>query len=346
MSDKELRTVCAGLGFVGGAAHVPSFRKVDNSRLLGVLARKGRKSEEIATKLKEKYGLGIYYDWSEVCKDPEVDAVCIAVPTPFHYDMAKEAIEGGKHVYLEMPIAPKIEQVEELGKLAEKKGVKMVPILNFRRCPGYVKAKELVDGGAIGKPIAITFREFIAAEDLAEQWPLSGWAWDIEKAGGYPDYTLSVWGLDMFRWFFNTEIEDVKWTSNYMPIEGIDDFKGYQTVGIIKFANGVVGTTMLGSTVAKGLDLSRFEIYGNNGKTIVVDWIPSVNPIVFDVTLTGKGDDKEHWEVVGKGPRVWGHRQSIAHFVQVCLGNEKQEFDYTDAIASQKWADKIVHDPM
>ncbi|MDF1538925.1 MAG: Gfo/Idh/MocA family oxidoreductase [Candidatus Thorarchaeota archaeon] len=352
MTDKVLKTVCAGVGFVGGAAHVPSFRKVPNSQLYGLLARKGRESEKFALKMKEKINkkesrdLKIYYSWDDVCSDPEVDAVCVATPTPFHYPMGKQALEAGKHVYLEMPIAPKLEDAEELGKIAKEKGVVLMPILNFRHCPGYNKAKELMENGAIGDPIAITFREFIAAEDLASQWPLSGWAWDIEKAGGYPDYTLSVWSLDMFRWFFNTEIEDMRWTAHYKPIEGINDFKGYQTVGIIKFSNGVVGTTMVGSTVAKGLDLSRFEILGNNGKTLLVDWVPAKNREVFDVTLFGKDGDDQNWQVEGKGPLIWGHKQLITHFVQACIGNEKPGFDYKDAIAAQKWSNKIVTDLM
>jgi predicted dehydrogenase len=352
MTEKVLKTVCAGVGFVGGAAHVPSFRKVPNSQLYGLLARKGRDSEKFALKFKEKmakkdkFDLKIYYSWDDVCNDPEVDAVCVATPTPFHYPMGKQALEAGKHAYLEMPIAPKLKDAEELGKIAEKKGVVLMPILNFRTCPGYLKAKELLNSGAIGKPIAITFREFIAAEDLADQWPLSGWAWDIEKAGGYPDYTLSVWSLDMLQWFFDSPIENVEWTANYMPIEGIDDFKGYQTVGILKFANGVVGTTMVGSTVAKGLDLSRFEIFGNNGKTILVDWIPSKNREVFDVTLFGKNGDDKNWQVEGPGAQIWGHKQMIAHFVQACLGNEKPGYDYKAAIAAQKWSDKIVTDLM
>ena len=59
MTEKVLKTVCAGVGFVGGAAHVPSFRKVPNSQLYGVLARKGRGSEEYAIKYKEKILAGI-----------------------------------------------------------------------------------------------------------------------------------------------------------------------------------------------------------------------------------------------------------------------------------------------
>ncbi len=339
MTDRLLKTVCAGLGFVGGQAHVPSFRKVSNSRLLGVIARKGRESEKKATKLKEKYGIRIYYDWSEVCTDPEVNAVCVATPTPYHYSMAKEALEGGKHVYLEMPIAPDIKDARELGRLAEENGLILMPILNFRRCPGYVKAKELFEDGAIGRPIAITFREFIAAEDLAKQWPLSSWAWDRERSGGYPDYTLSLWSLDMFRWFFHSEIENVAWAANYLPIEGIDDFKGYQTVGVIRFENNVVGKLMYGSSVAKGQDTSRFEIFGNNGNTLRVDWNNKV-------TLIGKEDEIKHWKLELKGPRVWGHRQLIHHFVQCCIGKQEPELDYRDAIAAQTWASKIVTDPI
>ncbi|MHA2022104.1 MAG: Gfo/Idh/MocA family protein, partial [Candidatus Thorarchaeota archaeon] len=112
MTEKVLKTVCAGVGFVGGAAHVPSFRKVPNSQLYGLLARKGRDSEKFAEKYKAKmakkdnFDLQIYYSWDDVCNDPEVDAVCVATPTPFHYPMGKQALEAGKHVYLEMPIAP------------------------------------------------------------------------------------------------------------------------------------------------------------------------------------------------------------------------------------------------
>ncbi|MEM2142606.1 MAG: Gfo/Idh/MocA family oxidoreductase [Candidatus Thorarchaeota archaeon] len=335
MSNRELRTVCAGLGFVGSSAHVPSFRKVPDSKLLGVVARRGRNSERIALQLREKYGLNIYYDWEAVCQDPEVDAVCVAVPTPSHYEMAKRALEGGKHVLLEMPMAPRLEQVEELGELAKKKGVVLMPILNFRRAPGYVKARELLKSGAIGEPMAFTFRELVAAEDLAKQWPPSSWAWDKEKSGGYPDFTLSVWSLDMFRWFFETEIENVKWAANYRQVTGVADFNAYQTMGVIRLRNGAVGSLTYGASVAKGQDTSRFEVFGNNGKTIVVDWNDRV-------TLVGRGDERESWKLEPKGPEVWGHKQWVAHFVQACLGRERPEATYRDAIAAQKWSSKIV----
>ena len=54
MGDKVLKTVCVGVGFVGGAAHVPSFRKVPGSKLYGLMAREGRPSMEYAKHWSEK----------------------------------------------------------------------------------------------------------------------------------------------------------------------------------------------------------------------------------------------------------------------------------------------------
>jgi len=331
--------LCVGVGFVGGSAHVPSFRKAEGSKLVGIAVKldvpKGKESEDYAKKQQEKYGIDIFYDYDEALKDSRIDSVCIAVPTPFHYVYAEAAIKAGKNVYLEMPVAPTIDKIKKLKEMAAEKGVIVMPILNFRFTPNYVKAKELFDKGVIGKPIALTFREFIPAKDLAGQWPLTSWAWDYEKAGGYPDFTLSVWSLDMLSWFFNSEVEETKWYPNYMEIEGVDNFRGYQTVGILKLKNGVVGTIQMGSSQAEGLGESRFEIFGNNGKTLYCDW----NNIV---KVIGANSETEVFELESKGPEVWGHKQLAQHFINVCLGKEKPIATLDNAIAAITQAKNIL----
>jgi predicted dehydrogenase len=336
---KEIGMLCVGVGFVGGSAHVPSFRKAEGSKLVGIAVKldvpKGPESEQYAKTPQEKYGIEIFYDYDEALKDSRINGVCIAVPTPFHYIYAEAAIKAGKNVYLEMPVAPTVEKVKKLKEMAAKAGVTVMPILNFRFTPNYVKAKELFDKGAIGEPIALTFREFIAAKDLAGQWPLTSWAWDYDKAGGYPDFTLSVWSLDMLRWFFNTDIEETKWYPNYKEIVGVDNFRGYQTVGIIKLKNGVVGTVQMGSSQAEGLGESRFEIFGNNGKTLYCEW----NNVV---KLIGANGETEEFKLESKGPEVWGHKQLAQHFINVCLGKEKPIATLDDAIAAITQAKNIL----
>jgi predicted dehydrogenase len=71
----------------------------------------------------------------------------LAVPTPFHYEMSMKAKGKGKHVLCEMPLAPRASEAERLGKEAEKAGATLMPVLNFRFAPNYVKAKELIDAG-------------------------------------------------------------------------------------------------------------------------------------------------------------------------------------------------------
>jgi predicted dehydrogenase len=166
------------------------------------------RTERRAKPLAEKYDVRIFLDYDDALNEKGVDAVVISTPNHLHYPMAIKAIENGKHVMCEMPIAATLEQVRELKQAAEDADLLLMPVLNFRWAPIYVKAKEMIKAGDIGEPIAIHYREFLPAKDISEQWPIDSWAWDVEKSGGYPDFTLSVWSIDMLRWMFGQEYEE------------------------------------------------------------------------------------------------------------------------------------------
>ena len=166
MPDK-VGVAVVGVGFVGGAAHVPSFKKIEGSELVALCARTERRVKPLS----EKYDVKYYLDYEKVLADPKVNAVVLSLPTPLHYDLTMRAIKKGKHVLCEMPIAPTIAKVRELQNAAEEAGVTLMPVLNFRFAPIYVKIKEMIKDGTIGKPIALHFREFIPAMSIAEQWP-------------------------------------------------------------------------------------------------------------------------------------------------------------------------------
>ncbi len=335
MSEKKIGVAIAGLGFVGERAHVPSFRKIPGAEVVGIVGRPGHRSEQAAKELAEKHGFCCYLDYAEALDDPRIHAVVLAVPTPEHFEMASQAISRGKHVLCEMPLATTIPQARKMGLLAEKKGVLLMPVLNFRFTPNFVMAKDLIDRGAIGKPIAVSFTEFIAAKDLADQWPSTSWAWDAKKSGGFPDFTLSVWSIDLVRWLLGTEIRNAHWAANYAPVDGLESFKGYQTVGIIELADGAVGTLHYGSTVAPGMGMSILEVYGSNGKTLQAK---SNNSL----TLIGENLEKEEWTFEEKGTKVWGHYQIDSYFVDCVLHGKIPSFGTEDAIKAQAIASKMV----
>lgn len=331
MSKENIGVAVAGLGFVGGQAHVPAIRKVPGAELVAVIDI----NEELAKKVADKYDVLYYKNFSKALENPEIDALILAVPTPVHYELCSEAITHGKHILCEMPLTATITESEKLRDQAKKAGVILMPDLNFRFTPIYVKAKELIDQGAIGEPIAVTANEFIAAKDLEAQWPADSWAWDAKKSGGLPDFTLSVWSIDLLRWLLGKEITDIKWFKNYAPLEGFGKWTGYNTVSIIQFSNGAVGTLHYGSTVVRGEGTSKIEVYGNNTKVIQAIWNNSL-------TLTGEGSEKQHWDIDARGTKAWGHRQIEAYFVECILQGKKPSVTVDDAIICQSLSGKIL----
>jgi len=329
MSEK-VGVAVVGVGFVGGQAHVPSFKKIEGSDLIAL----GATTEKRVKPLAEQYGVKYYLDFDKLLEDPKIQAVVLAVPTPMHFDLAMKAMKKGKHVLCEMPLAPTIDKVKELQKTADKNNVILMPILQFRFAPIYAKTKEMIESGLIGKPVAFHFREFIPASSIAEQWPAGSWAWNIEKSGGYPDFTLSVWSLDMFRWLFKSEIENVQWMASYPKLEKYGGILGYNTMGVVKLSNGTVGSLHYGASVTPSAALSRLEVYGDN-----TDVIHAIN--FNKILLYGSGEQPQEWTLDVKGTRVWGHRQLDEHFIDCVLHHKKPQVTAEDAMKAEEVALKI-----
>lgn len=330
MSD-EVKVAVVGVGFVGGQAHTPSFKKIDGSNLVALCARTERRVKPLA----EKYEVKYYLDYDDMLEKEELNAVVLSVPTPLHYDMAMKAIDKGMDVLCEMPIAPTLDQVRQLKKAAEEKGVLLMPILNFRFAPIYIKTKEMLHEGVLGKPIAIHYREFLPAASIAEQWPAESWAWNIDRSGGYPDFTLSVWSLDMIMWMFSDKIKDIRWMSSYPKLEEFGGIIGYNTMGVLKFFKGIVGTLHFGASVSESASTTRLEVYGDNTNVLHAIWN---NKII----LYGSEPKPKELDLDVRGTRVWGHRQIDTHFINCILHGEKPEVTVDDAIKAQETAQKIV----
>lgn len=330
MPDK-VGVAVVGVGFVGGQTHAPSFKKIEGSELIALVDI----VENLVKPLAENLGVKYYLDFDKMLEDPKVQAVVIAVPTPLHYQLAMKAIKKGKHVMCEMPMAPKISQVRELQQAAKDAGVILMPDLQFRFAPIYTKTKEMIESGAIGKPIAFHFREFIPAESIAKQWPMGSWAWNIEKSGGYPDFTLSVWSLDLIRWMFDSDIVDVQWISSYPKMEKLGGILGYNTMGLIKLHNGIVGYLHFSASVTPSASISRFEIYGDNTNVI-----HAVN--TNKIMLYAMGEKPQETDIDVKGTKVWGHRQIDTYFIECILQHKQPTVTIEDSIKAEEAALKMV----
>jgi predicted dehydrogenase len=88
--------------------------------------------------------------YEELLQDPELDAVAIVTPVSTHYELAVAALEAGKHVLVEKPLAASSSQAADLAELAAERSLVLLPGHTFLYSPPVVKVKELLDAGALG----------------------------------------------------------------------------------------------------------------------------------------------------------------------------------------------------
>ena len=155
MNEKPLlRIGLIGTGFMG-RAHVFAFasaRKVFDLPMQPVLHTVADVTEEAAASAAAEFGFArSTSDWRTMVRDPGIDAIDITAPNALHKEMALAAIDAGKHVYCEKPLAPSAEDAREMAQAAEAKGVRTQVGFNYLCNPMIGLAEEMIAAGELGE---------------------------------------------------------------------------------------------------------------------------------------------------------------------------------------------------
>lgn len=327
----ELGIGVVGCGFVGYGAHLPSFREIAGARLIAIADRDEKRRAKAAAKHRVETA---YEDYRELVQDSRVDAVVVALPTPLHVPAALAAIEAGKHVVCEMPLASSLKEADQLIEAANNARVVLMPSLTFRFASHYVRVKQMIREGAIGPPTSVLYRELIPASDLASQWPADSWMWQIEKSGG-PLFTLSVWSIDLIRWLFDTEITAVEPVVNYARLAKTGGTLGYNAYVALRLANGAVGCLQYSGSVNQAAAGSTLEVIGASTSTIRAENNDRV-------TLLGEAPAITTWDLKELGARMWGHQQQNEYFVRCLLAGQTPDVSPADGRKAMEVALKIA----
>lgn len=114
--------------------------------------------------------------FSDLLQDSELDAIAIATPVRFHYEMAKAALSLGKHVFIEKPMARTVAEAQELLALAEQRGLVLMVGHTFLFSPAVRRMKEIIDAGDIGQLQYIAARRLnlgLFQKDINVAWDLA-----------------------------------------------------------------------------------------------------------------------------------------------------------------------------
>lgn len=136
-------------------SHLGYLQKT-NLYKISALQNSSKSSAEAAAK---EYGLAdvaTHDSPASIASDPDVDIVAVSVNVPQHYNLIKPALEAGKDIFSEWPLARNASEAEELVQLAKEKGVRTMVGLQARQNPSILKAKEIVASGKLGKILGTT----------------------------------------------------------------------------------------------------------------------------------------------------------------------------------------------
>lgn len=115
-------------------------------------------------------------EYESLLHDPSLDAIVVATPVRFHYEMAKAALSAGKHVFIEKPMARTEMEAEELVSMAESQGLVIMVGHTFLFSPAVRRMKEIIDAGDIGQVQYIGARRLnlgLFQKDINVAWDLA-----------------------------------------------------------------------------------------------------------------------------------------------------------------------------
>ena len=121
----------------------------------------------------------------------DIDLVYIATPPFLHHPQATAALEAGKHVICEKPLALSVDQADAMTDLAAKRDCLLVVNLMQRYNPLFDAIRQLIESKALGEPLHGYFENYASDEGLSADH----WFWDRDKSGGYSSNTVSIFSI-------------------------------------------------------------------------------------------------------------------------------------------------------
>jgi predicted dehydrogenase len=246
-----------GCGNVTEVKSGPAFNKVGGSRLLAVMRRDRVLAEDYARRHNVPK---VYSDANALINDTEIDAVYVATPPVNHAEYAIATLKAGKPVYIEKPMAVNYTECERINEASEKYGVPVFVAYYRRALPGFLKVKELIESGTIGKVLFFQIQLFKPASEDEKTGNLP-WRVDPALSGGGHFFDLASHQLDYFDYLFGPVINVRSMVRNNGGLYKAEDF----VTAELEYTNGITGTCTWCFNVSRDSYRDVIEFIGDKG---------------------------------------------------------------------------------
>jgi predicted dehydrogenase len=173
-----------------GRVHLEGVRRTEYVEAAAIVGR----NADAARRLGAGFSVPtVTTDYREVLRDPKIDAVHVCTPNAQHFPMAKAALEAGKHVLCEKPLAISVEEGEELAALATKKGMRNCVCHNLRYYPMVQQMRRMREAGELGEILVVQ-------GTYSQDWLLydTDWNWRVQTSAGGASRCMADIGSHFF----------------------------------------------------------------------------------------------------------------------------------------------------
>lgn len=247
-----------GCGDVAEKKSGPAFQRVANSSLTAVMRRDKDKAADFA----KRHQVSKWYNVAQdLINDTEINAVYIATPPSSHEKYALAALDAGKHVYLEKPMAMDRKSAQRIQQKAETSTGKLV-IAHYRRAlPLFNKVNDLLTEKIIGEVSWADIRMMQPVKSNIVANSETHWRLNPAISGGGLFHDLAPHQLDLMLYYFGGVEDALGFSVNHSHTSSADDLVN----GIIKFSNGI-NLRGIWNFASEGNVEDVCEINGSNGK--------------------------------------------------------------------------------
>ena len=318
---EQIRFGLIGCGRIA-PRHAQSIKEIGHARLVAVADVISSRAERYA----KEHQAEAYADYHRLLERRDIDVVNICTPSGMHAQMAIDAMQAGKHVIVEKPMALKLEDADRMIATAKSTGVKLCVILQNRYNPPMQDLRRVVDEGKLGKILLgnATVRWYRPQEYYEDGWH-GTWAMD-----GGALMNQSIHHIDALQWLMG-EVESVfAYTATLAHKMQAED----TGVAVIKFKSGAMGSVE-GSTMTFPENLEgSVALFGERG-SVKVGGTALNRKVIWKIA-----GELEHENLLLRRdevdpPSVYGtsHRAVITDMIAAI---EQNRAPTTDGIAARK----------
>lgn len=254
--NRPLRIGLVGTGI--GSLHADAISRMPEAAQLQAVCSL---ELEAAQSLAARFGGMATNRFDELLKDPSIDIIDVCTPPDQHLPMAQAAASAGKHLLIEKPLARTLEEADGIIQAARSAGVRLMTAHNMRYMGQHLKAKQLLDAGAIGTP-------FMLVATVHVHGQIEGFRRSLEPSGGGTLIDSGVHRFDLIRWLMGDVTTIYAQTGRFMQMqmEGEDC-----AVVTMRFRSGAIGNFSC-SWSAKGRQEETLQIFGPKGAILTENY--------------------------------------------------------------------------